>query len=303
MKRFTFISLALTSLSLVAFAAETIRFEPIVGTITKYRTTIQTTTEIQNSSITTSDGQPVPKAFENLLELLKASLNSTQTQDITEKIVSLDANGARQLETTILQSSQATAIGFEMRSSVTPDGQLTISSFKFDAATATQPGISVLGDSFLTAIRNVYAQQYPNIYGQALNPLQSLKFSSSTQDSVRAIFTSLPNAKIQIEGLQNNLEYIYQGRNASNDHVFKVAGNTTAGSFVAELSGIRLEQRTGGSLLEGEIVYLADGRLKSSRQSGGQLLTQIQSINLGQQTLTISFTAKTNSVSSTQILP
>jgi hypothetical protein len=183
MKRLPLLGFATLALGIVALAAETIRYEPTLNTITKYRTTVQTTAQILNSSLTTSDGKPAPAAFDNLLESLKAALNSSQTLDMTEKVVAVEANGTRQLETTVMtKSSQPTPpIGYEIRSSMTPEGVLTISSFKFDTATLAQPGFAALGNSFSNSLRDAFAQAQPSIYGQPLDVGQTLKFNSNAR--------------------------------------------------------------------------------------------------------------------------
>ena len=199
MKRLPLLGFAILAFGMIALAAETIRFEPAFGTITKYRVTTQSSAEILSSSLVTSDGLPPPEALKNLPEVLKASLNSTAIQDISEKIVGVDSNGTRQLETTILSSGTPPTlpIGYEMRSSLTPEGTLTISSFKFDAATLAQPGFAALGDSFLEVIKSNLAQQFPNIYSKPLEIGQTLNFAlSSIADIFTSAFKAIPGAKI-----------------------------------------------------------------------------------------------------------
>jgi hypothetical protein len=304
MKRLPLLALATFGLGMIALAAETIRFEPVLGTITKYRTTTQSTAEILNSSIVTSDGQPVPKPFENILETLKTALNTNQTQEITEKVVAVEANGTRQLETTVMsQNAQPPQIGYEIQSSITPEGLLTITSFKFDAATLAQPGFAAISDSLTNSLRDIYVQTQPSIYGKPLDIGQSLKFSSNSAEAVTSIFKTIPEAKIQVEGLQSTLEYTYQGRNASNDHGFKTFGNTTAGKFVIDLGFMNLEQTMNTATSEGEMAFFADGRLRRNLQSTSQTLTQIQKITLDKQVLTLSVSAKIKTISNTEILP
>ncbi len=305
MKRVIFFGLTTLTFGMIALAAETIRYEPALNTITKYRTVTQSTGEVITSSLVTSDGQPAPKAFENLLESLKAGLNTTQTQEITEKVVAIDAAGTRQLETTVMsKSSQATQpIGFEMRSSMTPEGVLNVSSFQFDATTQAQPGIAALGNSFTELMRDAFSQQFPNIYGKTLELGQTLTFPvlNFAENFIRA-FKAVPIAKIQVEGMQGNLNYTYQGRNLTSDYTFKIISSTNPGKFLVELPNYSLEQRLTDSRAEGEATYFTDGRAKTSSQNANQTLTQIQKISLGQQTLTITFSTRTKTVSTTEIV-
>jgi hypothetical protein len=305
MKRLPLLGFATLAFGIIALAAETIRYEPALNTITKYRTTAQSTAEILSSSLTTSDGKPAPAAFENILETLKAALNTTQTLDMTEKVVAVEANGTRQLETSfIAKSLQPTPpIGYEIRSSMTPEGLLSITSFKFDTATLAQPGFAALGDSFSNSLRDAFAQAQPNIYGQPLDTGQTLKFNTNAAENLTSIFKSIPEAKIQTEGLQSTLEYTYQGRNSTNDHTFKILGSITPGKFIVDLGFINLEQTMSEIRSEGEATYFADGRIKSNQQRASQTLTQIQKIDLSGQILTLNLKTILTSVSNTEILP
>ncbi len=303
MKRLPLFGFVTLALGIVALAAETIRYEPALNTITKYRITSQSTAEILSSSLTTSDGLPAPEAFKNILASLKSALNTTQIQEMTEKVVGIDADGTRQLETTIVAKSTP-PIGYEIRSSQTPNGLLIISSFKFDAATLAQPGFAALGDSFANTLRDNYAQAQPSIYGKPLELGQTLTFAvPNVAEVFTSAFKAIPDAKIQIQGLQGNLSYNYQGRNGSNDYTFKTSGNTALGKFTVEFAGFSLEQSLSESRSEGEAIFSSDGRAKTSRQSGSLVLTQIQKINLNPQVLTLTFSARTTTVSSTEVLP
>lgn len=288
---------------MVALAAETIRFEPLLGTITKYRSTTQSSAEILNSSMVTSDGQPVPKPFENILESLKSALSTTQTIDTTEKVVAVEASGTRQLETKVVTTNAQPQIGYEILSSMTPDGLLTISSFKFDAATLAQPGFAAIGDSFANSMRDVYALQNVNIYAKPLDVGQSLKFSSNNAEAVTSVFKAIPQAKIQVEGLQSTFDFTYLGRNSNNDHSFKIISSVSAGKFTVDLGFMNLEQIANAANSEGEALYFADGRIKSNRQTTNQTMTQIQKITLDKQILTLTVSAKVKTVVNTEILP
>ncbi len=303
MKRLPLLGLTTLALGMVALAAETIRFEPLLGTITKYRSTTQSSAEILNSSMVTSDGQPVPKPFENILESLKSALSTTQTIDTTEKVVAVEASGTRQLETKVVTTNAQPQIGYEILSSMTPDGLLTISSFKFDAATLAQPGFAAIGDSFANSMRDVYALQNVNIYAKPLDVGQSLKFSSNNAEAVTSVFKAIPQAKIQVEGLQSTFDFTYLGRNSNNDHSFKIISSVSAGKFTVDLGFMNLEQIANAANSEGEALYFADGRIKSNRQTTNQTMTQIQKITLDKQILTLTVSAKVKTVVNTEILP
>jgi hypothetical protein len=303
-KRLPLLGLTTLALGIIALAAETIRFEPALNTITKYRNTTQTTAEILSSSVVTSDGLPVPKPFENILESLKTSLNTNQILETTEKVVAVLSDGTRQLETKVLSNNaQPPQIGYEILSSMTPEGLFNVSSFKFDAATLAQLGFSVLDDSFTNSMRDIHIQAQPRIYGKSLEVGQSLKFSSNASDSISGIYKSIPEVKIQTEGLQNTLEYTYQGRNSSNDYTFKTLGNTTAGKLLVDFGVFTLEQTSSEMRSEGEAMFFADGRAKTNRQTTDQTLTQIQKLKSGEQTITISVSIRSKTISNTEILP
>ena len=118
-----------------------------------------------------------------------------------------------------------------------------------------------------------------------------------------SVFKAIPQAKIQVEGLQSTFDYTYLGRNSSNDHRFKTIGNVSAGKFIVDLGFMNLEQFANASISEGEALYFADGRIKSNRQITNQTMTQIQKITIDKQTLTLTVSANVKTVVNTEIPP
>ncbi len=308
MKRLPLLGFATLAFGIVALAAETIRFEPALNTITKYRISTQSTAEILSSSLTTSDGLPAPAAFKDIFEATKAALSITQTLDMTEKVVAVEANGTRQLETTVTSSSQANtpAIGYLVRSSMTPNGSIKISSIQLDAATLAQPGMAEISNWFTEILSLSYTQLFPNIYEQPLDVGQTLKIvNTNTSNGYDFLKKLNPDAQVEVQGMQTTTEYTYQGRNNTNDHAFRVSSSITPGKFSIKSQGIglTLEQTLTESRSEGKVTYFADGRIKSGQQNATQVLTQVQKINLQPQIITLSFSTRTNAVTSTEILP
>ncbi len=66
---------------------------------------------------------------------------------------------------------------------------------------------------------------------------------------------------------------------------------------------MNLEQIANAANSEGEVLYFADGRIKSNRQITNQTLTQIQKMTLDKQILTLTMSAKVKTVVNTEILP
>jgi hypothetical protein len=276
-KRFAFLPILLLA---VALAAEVLRFEPALGTVSQYRLRQKTTAQVLQSSVKTTDNSPVPAAFANLPSTLAAALNSEQTQDISEKVVGIAPDGTRQLETTVSSTTNGQKFGYTVFSSLSPVGVATVQKAEYDEATKKL----LQGAPFELPLE--FFTQIPPIYGKPLEVGSSFGLVSQNTDSLAA-FQAIAKAvggTAKLEGFETTVTYTYRGRNSASEHVFDIKSNTTAGKLSLQSSIFSLEQTIKNSSAEGELIYLPDGRSKSSRTITTQRFQQTQTISLGQTT-------------------
>jgi hypothetical protein len=267
-KRFAFLPILLLA---VALAAEVLRFEPALGTVSQYRLRQKTTAQVLQSSVKTTDNSPVPAAFANLPSTLAAALNSEQT---------IAPDGTRQLETTVSSLTNGQKIGYTVFSSLSPVGVATVQKAEYDEATKKL----LQGAPFELPLE--FFAQIPPIYGKSLEVGSSFGLVSQNIDSLAA-FQAIAKAvggTAKLEGFETTVTYTYRGRNSASEHVFDIKSNTTAGKLSLQSSIFSLEQTIKNSSAEGELIYLPDGRSKSSRTITTQRFQQTQTISLGQTT-------------------
>jgi hypothetical protein len=274
-KRFALLPILLLG---VAFAAEVLRFEPALGTISQYRLRQTTTATVLQSSVKTTDNSPVPSAFANLPSTLATALNSQQTQDLTEKIVGVLPDGTRQLETTVVATSNGQRIGYVALSSHSPVGVVTVQKADWDEATKKL----LQGAPFELPLE--LFSQIPPVYGKPLEVGGGFTVVSQNT-AILATFQALAKTiggTVQLEGLETTITYTYRGRNNVGEYIFGVKGSSTAGRVTLQSNIFTLEQTNSSSTAEGELVYLPDGRSKSSRITTQQRVQQAQTIAIGQ---------------------
>jgi hypothetical protein len=283
-KRFALLPILLLA---SALAAEVLRFEPALGTVSQYRLRQKTVATVLQSGVTTSDNSPVPAAFANLTNTLASALNSEQTQDMTEKVMGIAPDGSRQLETVVSSTSNGQKIGYTVFSSLSPLGMVTVQKAEYDEATKKL----LQGTPFELPLE--LFTEIPAVYGKPLEVGASFTVVSKNTTSLSAFeaIAKSVGGTAKLEGLETATTYTYQGKNSAAEFVFGIKSNTTAGKLSLESSSFSLEQTSTSSTASGELVYLPDGRAKLSNSVSQQRLKQVQSINLGSSKIIVALEA------------
>jgi hypothetical protein len=246
-----------------AFATETMRYSAAAGTVTKYSSITNTTTQLLAPvTATTSDGsEPSKKLLDSFNEIFATTENSSQNA-ITETVLEVQADGTRIVTTEATEaesSPSAPALKFTIHSAYKPDGSIEIQEVKYGTDTLQNEPSDALEE---TADGPKKPQQaaVQGLYGVAFetNAPISRTVENACLEALAGLAVSRANVNCTVTTTMT-------GRGPNGQYRFRIETNTPAFDFKLAHPGVDIAYKVEASTSSGLNSYLIDGRIETSK--------------------------------------
>ena len=284
-----------------AFAAETMRYSAAAGTITKYSTITNTTTQaLEPVTATASDGSEVPKELLESFDKAFVKTDISSVGDIIETVNEVQADGTRIVTNKATSTTKAAsipnaaAIKFTMRIAYKPDGSVEIQEVKYDTD-ELQKEVAAALEKSADGVKKAQQAASQGLYGVAFEP--NTPISRTVENAGLGALAGLGITGANIKG---TITTTLTGRGPNGQYQFKNEVSTPAFDFKLAQPGVEIAYKVEASTASGTNSYLNDGRIESSSIS--TKTSMIADIELpGQKNVTYKLRVKLGIDSSTQI--
>jgi hypothetical protein len=255
-------------LATTAFAADTMRYTAAAGTITKYGSITNTTTQaLEPVTATASDGSEAPK---ELLESFNKAFTKTEIAsigDITETVLEVQTDGTRIVTTETISTTKAAslpntpALKFTIRSAYKPNGNVEIQDVKYNTDGLPKEIAAALEQS-TDGVKKAQQAATQGLYGMAF---ETNKPISRTVEN--AGLGALAGLGITGSNINSTIITTLTGRGPTGQYQFKLETSTPAFDFKLAQPGVEIAYRVEASTATGTNSYLSDGRVETSKAS------------------------------------
>ena len=294
----------LTTLFVLAsttLAAETMRYSAAAGTITKYSTITNTTTQaLEPVTATASDGSEAPKELLESFDKAFVKTNISSIGDMTETVNEIQADGTRIVTTEATSTTKAAsipnapAIKFTIRSAYKPDGSIEIREVKYNTE-GLQKEVADALEKTADGVKKAQQAASQGLYGVAFEPNAAV---SRTVEN--AGLGALAGLGITGANINSTIITTLTGRGPNGQYQFKLEIRTPAFDFKLAQPGVEIAYQVEASTATGTNSYLNDGRVEGSSIS--TKTTMIADIELpGQKNVTYKLRVKLGIDSSTEV--
>jgi hypothetical protein len=292
---------ALFVLASTALAAETMRYTATAGTITKYSSITNTTTQaLEPVTATASDGSEAPK---ELLESFNQAFTKTEISsigDVTETVLEVQADGTRIVTNEATSTTKAAslpnapAIKFTIRIAYKPDGRVEIQDVKYNTD-GLQKEIADALEKSAEGVKKAQQAASQGLYGVAFEPNAPV---SRTVEN--AGLGALAGLGITGANINSTVITTLTGRGSNGQYQFKLETSTPAFDFKLAQPGVEIAYKVEASTASGTNSYLNDGRIENSSVSTKtKMIADI--ILPGQNNITYKINVKLGIDSSTEV--
>jgi hypothetical protein len=297
----TLFMLASTALAATALATEVMRYTAAAGTITKYSSITNTTTQaLEPVTATASDGSEAPK---ELLESFDKAFTKTEIAsigDMTETVLEVQADGTRIVTNEATSTTKAAsipnaaAIKFTMRIAYKPDGSVEVQEVKYNTD-GLEKEIADALEKTADGVKTAQQAASQGLYGVAFEP--NAPISRTIENAGLGALTGLG---ITGANINSTIITTLTGRGPNGQYQFKLETSTPAFDFKLAQPGVEIAYKVEASTATGTNSYLTDGRVESSSVS--TKTNMIADIILpGQNNITYKINVKLGIDSSTEI--
>jgi hypothetical protein len=259
---------ALFVLASTALAAETMRYTAAAGTITKYSTITNTTTQaLEPVTATASDGSTPPKELLESFDKAFAKTEISSNGDITETVLEVQADGTRIVTTEATSTTKAAslpnapAIKFTIRSAYKPDGSVEIQDVKYNTD-GLQKEIADALEKTTEGAKKSQQAAAQGLYGVAFETNTPI---SRTLEN--AGLGALAGLGITGANINSTIITTLTGRGPNGQYQFKLETSTPAFDFKLAQPGVEIAYKVEASTATSTNSYLNDGRIESSSVS------------------------------------
>jgi hypothetical protein len=292
---------ALFVLASTALAAETMRYTATAGTITKYSTITNTTTQaLEPVTATASDNSQAPTELFESFEKAFAKTEIASIGDITEKVLEVQADGTRIVSSEATSTTKAAslpnapAIKFTIRSAYKPDGSVEIQDVRYNTD-GLQKEIADALEKTADGVKKAQQASSQGLYGVTFEPNTPI---SRTIEN--AGLGALAGLGITGANINSTIITTLTGRGPNGQYQFKLETSTPAFDFKLAQPGVKIAYKVEASTANGANSYLNDGRVENS--SVKTKTSMIAEIELpGQKNVTYTIRVKLGIDSSTEV--
>jgi hypothetical protein len=257
--------LASTAIAATALAAEVMRYTATAGTITKYSSITNTTTQaLEPVTATASDGSEPPK---ELLESFDKAFTKTEISsigDMTETVLEVQSDGTRIVSSDASSTTKAAslpnapAIKFTIRSAYKPDGSVEIQDVKYNTD-GLQKEIADALEKTADGVKKSQQAASQGLYGVAFETNAPI---SRTIENVG--LGALAGLGITGANINSTIITTLTGRGPNGQYQFKLQTSTPAFDFKLAQPGVEIAYKVEASTASGTNSYLNDGRVENS---------------------------------------
>ena len=284
-----------------ALATETMRYTASTGTITKYSTITNTTTQaLEPVSATASDGSEAPKELLESFDKAFAKIQTSSIGDMTETVTEVLADGTRIVTSEGTNTTKTTslpnapAIKFTIRIAYKPDGSIEIQEVKYNTD-GLQKEVAAALEKTANDVKKAQQAASQGLYGVAFET--NTPISRTVENAGLGVLAGLG-----IIGANINSTVIttLTGRGPNGQYQFKNEVSTPAFDFKPQQAGVNIAFKIEASTASGTSSYLNDGRVESL--SASTKTSMIADTELpGQKNVTYKLRVKLGIDSSTEI--
>jgi hypothetical protein len=250
-------------LATTAFASETMRYSAAAGTVTKYSSTTNTTTQLlEPVTATASDGSESSKELLDSFNEIFATTENSSESAITETVLEVQADGTRIVTTEATEaesSPNAPALKFTIRSAYKPDGSMEIQKVKYDTDTLRNEPSDALEET-ANGPKKPRQAAVQGLYGVAFETNAPI---SRTVEN--ACLEALVGLAVSSANVNCTITTTMTGRGPNGQYRFRIETNTPAFDFKLAHPGVDIAYKVEASTSSSSNSYLIDGRVETSK--------------------------------------
>jgi hypothetical protein len=250
-------------LASTAFAAETMRYTAAAGTITKYSSSTNTTTQLLEpvTAIVSDGSEPSTELMDSFNQIFATTENSS-VSDITETVLEVQADGTRIVTKEAIKaesSPSAPALKFTTRSAYKPNGTIEIQEVKYDTDSLQNELSDVLEETD-DGVKKATQTALQGLYGVAFET--NVPINRTVED---ACLEALAGLAVGRANVNCAVTTTMTGRGPNGQYQFRIETNTPEFDFKLAHPGVDITYKVEPSTASSTNSYLIDGRVETSK--------------------------------------